>query len=152
MPRRHKGNQGGRPTNKERYDKQQGQIDRLRQLVVHRRQADETWHLVDRLLTLINELEDMDTPIRAATYDGDGGHSVERPILPGVQITERGIVHAGSYAGDLLKWFYRQVRWTIATTERRLEHKEPDPRPAVPKPPPRVNNQEPAQLLTERNA
>lgn len=144
-------NTGGRPSNRQRWEEQQAEIARLRQLVVHRRQADETWRLIDRIITTINELEDWDTSIKAATYDGGAGHSAERPLLPGVWLAtdgadidhpdgdgvsnkgNRNLNHSGTYAGEMLKWFYRTVRWTIASTERKLAHKEPDPRPSIPK-------------------
>lgn len=130
-PRRHRTNPGGRPSNKERLEELNGQIVTLRQLLYHRKMKDETWHLLHRILCLVNELDDLATPQRAATWEGTG-HPAEPPILPGVQVTERGIVHAGTYAADLNTWFHRQVRWTIATTENRMRGKETDPKPRVP--------------------
>jgi len=133
-PRKHGRNVGGRPSNKERFEEQQQEILRLRQLVVRRRYTDETWQMIDRILKVVNELEDLATPQRGISYDEKPSPAVERPVLPGVHITNDGrIVHAGTYADDLYKWFHRTVRWTVATTERRLTGKEPDPRPRPPK-------------------
>lgn len=132
-PRPHRRNPGGRPSNKERLDELHAEIGILRQLLYHRRLQDETWHMIHRLITLVNELDELATPQRGATWEGPG-HGVDPPIFPGVQVTERGIVHAGTYAADLSKWFHRQVRWTIATTENRLKgKKEDDPRPRPPR-------------------
>jgi len=132
-PRKHRGNVGGRPSNKEQFDKQQGQIDQLRKLVSHKNHSTETWHMVDRLLTIIDELEQLSTPIRAATYDGGAGHTAERPILPGVTITETGrIVHGGTYAEGIAKWLRSTVKWAADSAERRLIGKEPDPKPRPP--------------------
>lgn len=146
--RKHGRNPGGRPSNRQKWEEQQEEIRDLRQMVVHRRQNDETWMLLRRILKTINDLEDWDVSLKAATYDGGVGHSAERPLFAGVTLApadddpgydpdkhqgNRELYHAGTYAEQMLKWFYRTVRWTIASTERKLAHKEPDPRPSIPK-------------------
>lgn len=132
-PRKHGRKVGGRPSNKERWEEQQAQIDRLRRLVSQKNHSTETWQMIDRLMAVIIELEDLSSPIRAATYDGTG-HAAEHPILPGVRITEAGrIVHAGSYAAEMSKWLHRQIRWTVASAERRIIGAEPDPKPKMPR-------------------
>lgn len=131
-PRKHGRNSGGRPSNKERFEELHAEIGTLRQLLYHRKLQDETWHMIHRLIILVNELDDLATPQRGAVWEGPG-HGVDPPIFPGVAVTERGIVHAGTYAADLSRWFHRQVRWTIATTENRLKGKEAAPRPRPPR-------------------
>lgn len=138
-PRRHKPNAGGRPTNKERYDQQQAQILRLRQLVSHRNHTTETWQLVDRLMTILLELDDQSTPQRSTTWDNTG-HTTEQPILPGVTITDRGIVHAGTYADVLAKWLHREVQWAITSAGKRLKGEEVDPKPRPPRRPVEVGS------------
>lgn len=110
--------------------------DSLRSLVSHKHHSTETWQMVHRLLTLIEELSDLDTPLKSTSWDG-AGHSSDEPILPGTYLSDkdkdRRLYHSGSYAADLSKWLHRQIRWVIASTENRLKGKEPDPRPRPPR-------------------
>ena len=132
-PRRHKTNPGGRPSNAQRIEELNGQIARLRQLVSHKHHTDTTWWLIDYLLTTINELEDLSTPLRSTPWDGTG-HGAERPILPGVHLTTAGqIVHAGTHAERLNNWLYLTVKWAISSARNRLENKEMDPKPKPPR-------------------
>jgi hypothetical protein len=128
-PRVHK---GGRPSNQRVIKAQADEISRLRMLIAHRRHSDQTWKIINRILLTIEELEDLNTPARAASWD-DGGHSAERPVLPGVELTDRGLKHAGSYAEYILRWFNRQLDWTVKVAEQRISNKEEDPKPMTPR-------------------
>lgn len=126
---------GGRPSNRERWERQQQEIDELRRLLVRRKFDDETWRLVVNLLAVIGDLEDLSTPLKAATYDGGIGHSAQAPVFPGVVVTAEGLRHGGTYAEDLNHWVHRHLEWVISTVERRYKGREPDPKPQEPRRP-----------------
>lgn len=126
---------GGRPSNRELWDRQQRELDQLRRLLVRRRLNDDTWRVVAHLLQVIADLEDMSTPMRAATYDGDRVMGKELPIFPGVQVTPTGLRHGGTYAEELNAWIHRHLEWVVSTVERRYKGREPDPKPREPRTP-----------------
>lgn len=141
-PRRHKGNTGGRPANKDLYKR----IDNLQTLLAHKNRNDATWKLINRLLTVMAELDDLATPLQAAVYN-TGGHGTDTPLVAGVRLADdgaglehpdgdgetnwrdRNLYHGGRQFQLLNAWLYRQIDWPITTVERRLENKEPDPKP-----------------------
>ena len=129
-PRNH--NRGGRPSNQRVIKAQSDEIQRLRELIVRRRHSDQTWKLIHRILSTIEELEDLNTPIRAGTWD-DGGHSANPPVLPGVEVTEKGLRHAGTYAGYILRWFNRELDYAVNVANQRIANKEEDPKPMAPR-------------------
>jgi hypothetical protein len=132
---------GGRPSNHQRWQDQQAQIDQLRQLVIRRRLDDDTWKLVNRLLTLIADLEEGSSPIQSTVWDRGVGHSVEQPLLPGVRLADDGggdgttnkgnrtLYHGGTYAIQLNAWVHRHLTWVVNTAEAQFKGKEPDPEP-----------------------
>ena len=125
-------NVGGRPSNAQRIDELNKQVARLRSLVSSRHHSDSTWHLVDQLLTTIGELDDLSTPLKSTTWDNTGT-SAERPILPGVHVSDRGIVHGGTYADKLNVWLHLTVAWAVSSARARLVGNEANPKPRPPR-------------------
>lgn len=142
-PRKHGTTNRGRPSNEKLYQR----IGNLEELLVGKRLKSERWQLTNRYLTLIGYLDDMATSLKAATYDGGVGHSADRPLLPGVTLADdgadidhpdgdgetnkgnRNLYHAGREAEYLAAWLTKQIDWAVTSVERRLTHKEPDPKP-----------------------